>query len=140
MPAARNLADVEAIVVGWLAGDAGVSALAADRVVTELDADFPAAGRADVQIFRATSTETDPATAHLERAVVQVNVYGSSKAGAWNLTAETWRALRALAGETVAGAVVTAVERVTGPTWSPDPSNDAPRYTGSAAVWLHPTG
>jgi len=138
MPEARKLVDVEALLVAYLATDGPLGALVDDAIGTELPRAFPSTGAPRVQAFRASGTTVDPATGHLDRALVQVNAYGSSKAEAWDVFAETYRALLAARAAEHEGAVVTDVERVSGPTWSPDPQTDAPRYVGSFAVTVHP--
>lgn len=137
MPPVRKLVDVELVVVEHLNADATLDALV-DGVATELPRGFPKTGRPRVQVFRASSTEVDAETGHIERAVLQVNGYGSSKGEAWDVIAETLRSLREAPTADHDGAVVTAVERLTGPSWSPDPTTNAPRYTASVAVTVHP--
>ena len=144
MPEEREPVDVEALVIDHLEQDAGLGALVggtgnAASVATELPAGFPAEGRAFVQVFRVSATEVDPETGHIERAIVQANSYGASKVEAWDVHAQTHRAMRAARSSTHALGVVTAVERVSGPTWSPDPRTAAPRYTAAYAVTVHPT-
>ena len=140
MPTIRPLVDVEALLVAWLSADAAVLALLAapTDVSPELPAGFPSAGAAFVQTFRASATTVDTGTGHLERAVVQVNVYGSSREEAWDLAAQTYRAVLEAPGGDHAGAVVTNAVRITGPSWSPDPVTDAPRYALSFALTVHP--
>lgn len=136
MPSVRPLVDVEALVVAALTVDAELGALAAG-VASELPAGFPSSGRSFVQLFRATATSVDPATGHVERAVLQTSFYGSSKGAAWDVTAAAYAALLELVGSHPLG-VVTDVVRLSGPSWSPDPMTDAPRYTASFAVTVHP--
>lgn len=143
MPTARPLVDVEALLVAYLGSDPSLSAeldgsVDDPRVATEVPADFPAAGAKFLQLFRATATTADPGTGHVERAVVQVNGYGSTGVEAFAVIAAAYRALLdAPAADHLLG-VVTAVERIYGPTASPDPANDAPRYTSAFAVTVHP--
>lgn len=144
MAAERDLVDVEALLVAHLEQDAALGALVggtgdAARVSTELPASFPPAGEARVQVFRVSSTELDPETGYLERAVVQAHAYGATKGEAWDVMAKTVRALRTARAAAHTGAVVTSVERVTGPAWNRDPSTGAPRYSASFAVTVHPT-
>lgn len=138
MPEERDLVDVEAVVVAHLGADVGLEALVGDAIGTELPRGFPPAGAPRVQAFRSSGTTVDPATGYLDRAIVQVNGYGSSKAEAWDVMAGTNRALLAARHAAHAGVVVTDVERVSGPSWSPDPKTDAPRYIASFAVTVHP--
>lgn len=143
MPEERAPVDVEALAIAHLEQDAGLGALVggtgnAARVATELSPGFPAEGLALLQVFRVSSTQVDAETAHIERAVVQANAYGSTKAEAWDVHAQAHRAFLTARRSVHALGVVTAVERVSGPTWSPDPRTAAPRYTASYAVTVHP--
>lgn len=143
MPEERAPVDVEALAIAHLETDDDLGALVggpgdAARISSKLPPDFPSAGLALVQVFRVSATEVDPETGHLERAVVQTNAYGSSKGEAWDVYAQTHRALRAARRVDHALGVVTGVERVSGPTWSPDPRTSAPRYTAAYAVTVHP--
>lgn len=138
MPKIRPLVDVEALTIAYLEADAAVAALvAAGDVAAELPGAFPPAGRKFVQAFRASATDT--ANGHLERVVLQVNAYGSTKVEAFDVIAKTYRALLEMPDAGHDAAVVTDTRRLTGPTWSPDPVTDAPRYTSSFAVTVHPT-
>lgn len=143
MPEALDLVDVEGLLIdflpydpdlGPLVGGPGVGA----RISTELPASFRAEGR--LQIFRVSSTAADGGTEHIERALIQVNGYGADKREAFTVTAAALRALRRAPSVAHEAAVVTDVARVTGPTWSPDPSTDVPRYLSSVAVTVHPIG
>ena len=144
MPESRALADAEAVIIAHLAQDAGLlvvlgsPAVGEEPIGAELDETFPEAGEKFVQVFRATSTSVDPETGFIERCVLQVNSYGASKGEAWDVIAETTRALIDARTASHQGCVVTAVERLTGPSWSRDPSTNAPRYTSSWAVTVHP--
>jgi hypothetical protein len=132
------LVDVEALCIAHLRADAGVAATLADPdgVATSLRRDFPPAGEGFIQLFRATAT--DAATGYLERAVIQVNSYGATSVEAFAVAAQAYRSLLEAASSSHASAVITNVARITGPTWSPDPTTDAPRYTASYAVTVHP--
>lgn len=144
MPESRALVDAEAVIIAHLSQDAGLlvvldsPAVGEEPIASELDETFPEAGEKFVQVFRATATSIDPETGFLERVVLQVNSYGSSKGEAWDVIAETARALIDARTADHDGCAVTAVERLTGPSWSRDPSTAAPRYTSSWAVTVHP--
>lgn len=131
-----DLVDVEAILVAHAAADVDLDALVDGAVSTELPADFPAEGDERVQLFRVSST--DQANGYIERAVVQVNAYGSTRALAFDVARAALRALRRAEGVAFADGIVTAVDRLTGPSWSPDPITSAPRFTLSLAVTVHP--
>lgn len=136
MPEISELVDVEALLVAHLSSDAGVTAIAGDRVSTELPAGFEPEAR--IQLFRVGGAPLDQVTHHLDRAVVQLNVYGASKASAFDAAREALAGLlRARSAAHPLGAV-THVERLTGPTWSPDPATDTPRYLLTVAITVHP--
>lgn len=136
MPLVPDLADVEAVLVAHVAADADVVALGADSA-TDLPVDFPSSGAPFAQVFRVGGT--DVASGHVDRALVQVNAYGSSRGEAFDVARACARALVRAETTSFAGAVVTAVLRLSGPAWSPDPITNAPRYTTSFAVTVHPT-
>lgn len=141
MPETRNLVDVEKLFVAYLENDAGLGPLvggAGDsaRVSTELPRGF--AGEARVRLLRVGGTELDQ-IGHLDRALVQIEGYGPTKAAAFAVAAEALRAVKQAPGAEHAGAVVTLVERVSGPSWSPDPPTGHPRYLTTVAATVHPT-
>ena len=136
-----SLVDVEALLIAYLEQDATFAPLVgglgnAARVAT--DAPSGPTPAAQLQLFRASGTTVDLGTGHVERAIVQTNAYGPTKPAAWDVIADAYRALLAAARTTHTLGVVTAVERLTGPTDSPDPISGAPRYTASFAVTVHP--
>lgn len=136
MPEFPTLVDVEAVLLAFVAADAGVTALDAE-VAAEVPASFPSSGAPFVQLFRVGGT--DAGSGHLDRAVVQVNGYGSSRPEAFDVLRAAFGALLRATTAALDDAVVSDVLRLSGPTWSPDPITDAPRYTLSAAVTVHPT-
>ncbi len=76
---------------------------------------------------------------HVDRAVIGFDAYGADDLDAWAVAAALVVAVAALEGSIVAGGVVTAVDRVLGPLFSPDPDADeAPRYLLQYAVTAHP--
>lgn len=137
MPETRDLVDVEKLLVAAMAADAALAALVADRVSTELPGDFGPEER--LRLVRVGGSVLDADTAHLDRALVDLHAYGSSKGAAFGVAATTLSALSRVRGAH-AGAVVSRVERVSGPAWAPDPSTDVPRYLATVAVTVHPTG
>jgi hypothetical protein len=127
MPELRLLPDVESLLVTYLKADAGIAALVDQRVSTELPASFAPEGR--VQLFRTGGVpDNDDIPGHLDRPSIQVNAYGETKAEAYDVAAETIRALLQAPAATHTGAVITKATRILGPTWSPDPETDTPRY------------
>lgn len=141
MPTVPSLVDVEALAIADLEQDADLGALVggtgnAARIATDAPSTQRPPGA--LQVFRATGTTVDPATGHVERTVLQVNAYAPTKGAAWDVIAAAYRALLSMPSRDHALGVVTAVERVTGPTESPDPVSGAPRYTSSFAVTVHP--
>jgi hypothetical protein len=136
LPEISELVDVEALLVAHLSSDAGVTAIAGDRVSTELPADFEPEAR--IQLFRVGGAPLDQETQHVDRAVVQLNVYGASKAEAFDTARAALRALLLARSTPHELGAVTHVERLTGPTWSPDPTTDAPRYLVTMAITVHP--
>lgn len=138
MPELRFLPDVESLLVVYLKADVGVSALVATRISTELPASFQAQGR--VQLFRTGGVpDDDDIPGHLDRPSIQVNAFGATKAGAWDVAAETIRALLQAPTATHTRAVITKATRVLGPTWSPDPETDVPRYLLGFTFAVHAT-
>lgn len=142
MPETRPLVDVEKLIRAHLAGtaaliaDLGATGPAAAPIMSELDDTYDPTTSKVLQVFRVTSS--DQASSHVERAVVQMNSYGPTKGDAWATWAIADEALRQAATAAHDAGVVTAVERVSGPTWSPDPTTDGPRYTSSFAITVHP--
>lgn len=136
MPAQRELVDVEALAVAHVAA---AGTIAGDRVATTLDAYDPALPT--VKLNRVGGAPVDGGTEHVDRAIVDVHAYAPDSVAAWTLAAETLAALRTMPGAEFAGAAVSAVERVTGPRWAPDPSTDPPaaRYLLTVAITVHPT-
>jgi hypothetical protein len=133
-----SLPDVEALAVGQLLEDPMVSALADDRVGVDLPASFPDGQR--VRLMRVGGTPVDAETEHLDRALVQVETFGSTKEEAFDLTLVVIDSLKAMPAAQFDGAVVTLVSRVTGPRWSPDPPTDTPRYITDVVLYAHTVG
>lgn len=129
--------DAEAVVVAWLADHAAVAAIVGDRIATELDADptFPC--------LRVTRTGGLPAVPRrLDSASIYVEAFGApdeGSAGSSLLARTTRAALRDVEGQTVDGAVVTAVDDETGLLNLPDDTRDPtiPRHAFTVSVCLH---
>lgn len=144
MPEFQQRADTQTILVAhFRREDAATATIIGTgdtaRVGRKIATDFPQGGRQDLQLARTSGTDTDPETAHLERAVIQLNAYGATdtEASALWRAADLW--LRQARAETHDGAVITLVEKLTGPTADDDPATGAPRYLSSYAVYVHPT-
>lgn len=142
MPRVRPPVDLETVLVGELEQDADLGAVVggvgdAARVSTRLPSSFRAEGR--VKLERAGGGAQGWPD-HIERALVNVHTYGGDDAEAWAVAAQVVRAMAELEGRVVAGGVITAVERLLGPAWLPDPdASDAPRYLLQFAITAHPT-
>lgn len=76
MAEVSDLVDVERLLVGELQEVGGA------QVSTELDADFDAATSLWLTLSRASSTEVDRQTGHLERVLVDFAAHGPSKEAA----------------------------------------------------------
>lgn len=142
MPDSRMLVDVEALLVSHLLLDVDLGALvggpgAGGRISTELPPEFADEDR--VKVSRISGTEDDGEAGYLDRAIVQLDAYGATKEAAFAVVRQVFRATRAARSSVHAGAVVTAVERVSGPSWSPDPDTARPRYLLTVALTVHPT-
>lgn len=141
MTVVRAPVDLETVLVGWLEQDPTLAPLVggigdAARVSTRLPSTF--AGEARVKLERGGGGVVGWPD-YIDRAIVTLHAYGPTDGDAWNVAAALVVALAALEGETVAGGVVTAVERILGPLWQPDPgANEAPRYLFQYAVTAHP--
>jgi hypothetical protein len=134
--------DLETVLVGELEDDPELGALTGGpgdgaRISTRLHRDFDR--EATLRLERAGGGAIGWPD-HIDRAVVNFHAYGPGDAEAYAVAARTVVALARVEGTTVAGGVITAVERILGPTWTPDPDADnAPRYLLQYAVTAHPT-
>lgn len=120
--------DVELLVVTYLAAHTDIDA----PVSTALPKTptFP-----HLTVFRVGGIAGYPGwlgVAHL-----QVDAWGTTKAGASLLARTALAALREMPG-VHAGGVVTAVEQNLGLTWSPDELSNQSRYVFGVAVHVHP--
>lgn len=139
MPEVRAPADIESVLVAYLKADVGVTALVpAAQISTELRRLFDDE-ETYLQLFRTGGPpDPDDTLGYLDRPSVQVNAFGGTKPEAWDLAAETVRALSQTPTASHAGAVITAATRILGPLWSPDPDSDAARYIIGFTFTVHP--
>lgn len=136
--------DLETVLVGALEQNAALGALVggvgnAARVSTRLPSSFTK-GENRLKVTRAGGAPVGWPD-HVDRAIVQADAYGIDDAGAWAVAAAAIVAMAALEGTVVAGGVITGVDRLLGPSWSPDPdAKNAPRYIVQWAIYAHPVG
>lgn len=115
-------ADIEALLVPWLANQLGV------RVCTDLPANLEAVAPV-VQVTRIGGADD---TFTLDRAGVDIDCFATARQDAVNLAAQCRDALRfALPGTTVAGTYVARVETLSGPAWRPYDNTAVRRFGGS---------
>lgn len=142
MPEILPPVDLETVLVGALEADAELGPLTggggdASWISTRLPRDF--AGQRTVRLERAGGGAIGWPD-HVERALVMFHAYGPGDVEAFEVAGRLVVALARLEGTVVAGGVITAVDRILGPSWSPDPDADnAPRYLLQYAVTAHPT-
>lgn len=141
MPDLRPPVDLETVLVGVLEADADFAPIVGGpgdgaRVSTRLPSTFAASKT--LKLERAGGGAVGWPD-HIDRALVTFHAYGDTDGGAWTVAAALVVALGRLEGSTVAGGVVTAVDRVLGPVWQPDPdAGSAPRYLLQYALTAHP--
>lgn len=141
MPEIPALVDVEALLISHFHADGILDGLLGDdHVSTQVPADFDHRedGARWLQVFRVSGSQADPETGWLDRALVQLHGYGDTEAGAFDVIAQAHRSLYAARDVGHARGVVTAIERVTGPTNNPDPTSGAPRYSATYRITVHP--
>lgn len=136
MTASRPIPDVEKLVVAALLEDPDLASVVGTKVSTELPEAFPDGQR--VRLWRVGGTPADASPEWIDRPLLQVEGYGATKEEAFETISEAIEALHRLAGAALPGAVVTRVQRVTGPAWSNDPTTDTPRYLLGVVLYLHP--
>lgn len=130
----RLLPDAEILVVAALKASADVAALVGTRVGTELYAGT------DPAVWVSLVTGEERFRNHLVAPVLDVRSYATSKGTASTLA----RTVHAVLVTTLAGShaqgVVTAVETLTLPFWSPDDgfATPRPRYMATYEFTLHP--
>jgi hypothetical protein len=131
--AVRLLPDVEILAVAHLKAAAEIVALVGDRVGGELYAgDSPA-------VWLSYVTGDERFRNHLAAPMLDVRSYGGTKAQASTLARTVHAVMHDLPGAHAQG-VVTAVQAVTLPFWSPDEGFNPhrARYVGSYVITLHP--
>lgn len=73
---------------------------------------------------------------HIDSAVVQVDVFGTTRTDATDAMEAVRQSLHAMAG--IFGSdVVSKVVELTGPGWLPDPRTDRPRWTWDVQLYAH---
>lgn len=131
------IVDIERLVVQALLDGTLVVAIAGDAIETELEEGFTPPA---LQITRLPGIMVDDSTARLERALLQVQAWGTTKAQAFDLAAAAAIELKALTdvdhGDL--GVVTETIWQQT-PWWNPDGEADTPRYTMTIAVFAHPS-
>lgn len=128
--------DVEALTIDALKADAALTTLlGGTKISSDLTTGFPDGKR--VALHRAGGAAADTKTEYLDRPVLQLECYGATKAEAFDVAAETLRALLDMQGGTYARGVVGTVQRLTGPAWAPEPDTVTPRYLMSVALHVH---
>lgn len=134
MASIREVVDVEALLVAELGQDAAITALAADRVSTELPRDLPLPY---LQLSRLPGSIVDDASMRVERARVQLSSWADNRGDALDLARAALRAIAELAGGSFEQGTVTGVDAELTPYWSPDPDTDTPRYLLTVALYVH---
>ena len=121
------LPDIEAALIAWFKADPEVIAVVPrNKISTELPTPFVAENR--IQLFRTTGGPVDAETEVIDRPVVQINSFGSSKGTAFDVAQVVTGSLKGAEGKIQGDVTFYLSERLTGPGWSPDPSTDVPRY------------
>ena len=134
-----EVTDLEAVLVDHLLADDDVAALVDDRVSGDL-APNVSLELPYVTVARLPGISVDRATAHLERARIDVKAWADPDAWetAFDVINAVGIALFAAPESDHAGAVVTAVEYEQTPWRNPDPETDLARYLALFAVFAHP--
>lgn len=130
------LVDAERLLSAWLRDQDEITALVADRVYTAIPASptWPL-----VRLTRIGGAPVFSRPLHLDRALIQFDVFGGPKVIAWEI-AETCRAaLSDLPNEPTGLGVITGIQflsflYVPDTTYTPA----RPRYVFDAAVYTHP--
>lgn len=137
MPTARVIPDVEALAVDYLLAEPAVAALVDEEVDTELPGDF-LKRLPRVRLFRVGGL-AGANKGYIDRARLQVEAWGGTKASANDVAREALRALLEAPEAAHAGAEVTDAAQDLGLVWSPDPDTDCPRYLFGVVLTLHST-
>lgn len=130
------MVDAERLLVAWLKAQPEVAALVAGRVATELP---PSPTWPFLRLERLGGLPLPLGQAiHVDRARVQLEAWGTTKAQAHTLAATVQAVLHErLPGRHELG-TVTAVRPDLGLVWSPDPENGRARYVLAVLVFTHP--
>ncbi|MFF7023056.1 hypothetical protein ACFY97_18885 [Streptomyces klenkii] len=130
--AAVGSVDVETLLVGWLQAQLGSGVVVRDELDNSLPAELPT-----VQVERMPAGGDDGF--RLDRALIDVNVYASTRAAATSLSAQIrGLLLTVLRGSTAGGGVVTAVSTVAAPGWRPYENTALRRYGATYELYVHP--
>lgn len=129
----RLLPSTEALVASYLRASSDVTALIGTRIGTELYAGTAGA------VWLSLVTGSEQVRNHLITSVVDVRSYGGSKADADLLARTVHAVMHDMPGTRPTG-VVTGVDTLTIPAWSPDDGFEParPRYLATYAVTVHP--
>lgn len=131
------LPDVEALTVAYLkAHTALTAALAGAQVATDVPNNVGTAGALTVNRIGGTPRASN----WLDRADIDINAWGTSRAHASLLIRTAVAALLDMRQHVSVRGVVTGVDVLLGPSWLPDDSRTPaiPRYLASCAVYAHP--
>lgn len=131
MPAVGSV-DVETLLVGWLQAQLGSGVVVRDELDNDLLAELPT-----VQVERVPAGDDDGF--RLDRALIDVNVYTTTRAAAATLSAQIrGLLLTVLRGRTTGGGVVTSVATITAPGWRPYENTSLRRYGATYELYVHP--
>lgn len=120
---------VEPLLIAWLGDALAVTA------ATELDNDL----LADLPIVQVTRVGGGDDGFRLDRALVDIDVYAATQAGAATLMEDVRGALLGtLRGSTLPGAVVGLVRTVSAPARRPYENTGLRRYGATFEIFLHP--
>lgn len=135
MPDTANLIDSEALVIAHLNADTDVTDVVGDNIGTILPPDLPLPY---CQIYKLAGTLVTPETAWLEHVRFNLAAWAATKPAAYEVAATVIRSFLTLPDTVHVLGVVTAAEAELTPFWSPDPSDEGPRYLATLAAYIHP--
>lgn len=131
------LPDVEAVAIAYLKSHAGLTAvIPAAQISSSVAGNVNDAGA--LTINRTGGTAPEPRW--LDRAVLDVNAWATTKQQASLMIRTALAALHDMAQHHGSFGVVSGVDDILGPQWVPDDSRTPtlPRYLASVAVYAHP--
>lgn len=131
----RPIVDIEQVLVAALGVDTALADVVDDRIGTRYEPDYD--GQAAITLHRSGGTPTDPGTERLDRPIIDLAAWAPTKGEAFTAAAVAICAVVRSAG-VHDSAVITGAERISGPTWSPDPHTETPRYLITFALHVHP--